>query len=77
MFLFKSQMNTLQLTILLQFNERPTFSVQQLQENTDIEVNYLKQMLETSLIKSKILKQSDPSKLTETSIIEFNTDFKE
>lgn len=77
LFFLLSKMNTLQLTILLQFNERPTFTVQQLQENTNIELNYLKQMIETSMIRSKILKHSDQSNLTETTVIEFNTEFKE
>lgn len=71
------QANTLQLSVLLQFNEQTSFTVQQLHENTGIELNYLKQMLKCSLIKAKLLKCSDQSKITDTTDIELNTDFNE
>lgn len=70
-------MNTLQLAVLLQFNEQTVLTVQQLHENTGIDMNYLKQMIELSLIKSKLLKRTDQGALTDGSNIQLNTDFNE
>lgn len=64
--------------MLLHYNDQLTYTVQQLVEYTAIDQNYMMSLLE-SMIKMKLLKQSDQSKqpLCEASIIEINTAYNE
>lgn len=65
------------MVILLQFNEQLNYTVQELQENTGIEMEYLKEILEFLILsKTKLLNCNDSADaLTETSIIEFNQNY--
>lgn len=70
------QANTLQMAVLLQFNEQATLSVQQLHEYTGIDLKQILGILDT-LIKLKLLKRCDQTDLCETSNIEMNALYNE
>lgn len=59
------QASTFQMSVLLQFNQSLSFTVQQLQENTQIEMEIMQQVLQT-LLKTKLITcdQEDAESLT-------------
>lgn len=64
------------MTILLQFNEQLNYTVQELQENTGIEMAYLKEILDFLISKTMLLNCNDSADtFTETSIIELNQNY--
>lgn len=64
--------------MLLHYNDQLTYTVQQLVEYTGIDKDYMMSLME-SMIKMKLLKQSDQSqkKLSETSEVEINGAYNE
>lgn len=64
------------MAILLQFNENLSYTVQELQANTGMEMSYLKEMLVFLIGKTKLLQSTDSAdKLTEMSKIELNENY--
>lgn len=71
------QANTFQISILLQFNDQPSLSAKDIQEQTGIEMTYVTQMLAFLVVKTKILKSTDNGNITENSIVNLNTEYRE
>lgn len=64
------------MAILLQFNEKLSYTVQELQATTGMEMAYLKEMLIFLIEKTKLLQSTDSAdKLTEMSKIELNENY--
>lgn len=61
--------------MLLLFNEKDSYTIQQIHEHTGLRKEYTTQMVQ-GLIRSKILKCSN-KELTDDSIIEVNKNFNE
>ncbi|KAH8391107.1 hypothetical protein KR215_007142 [Drosophila sulfurigaster] len=70
------QVSTFQMSVLLQFNDQPSFTVQQLRDNTQSQLENLIQVLQI-LLKAKVLTSSDSeSALTPDSTVELFLDYK-
>ncbi|UYV73228.1 CUL1 [Cordylochernes scorpioides] len=67
------QSSTFQMIVLFQFNDAISFSIQQLQERTQIQKNLLLQVL-TTLLKTKVL--SCEGELNQSAVVGINSEFR-
>ena len=70
------QANTIQMAVLLQFNEQTSLTMQQLAENTRQKDEYMKQVLQYLLKVKLLLCRDEETPLNPESVIELNADFK-
>lgn len=75
-FRYTLQASTFQMAVLLQFNVSTSWTVQQLQENTQIKPDFLVQVLQI-LLKAKLLtSEDDESDLQNNSVVSLYTGYK-
>ncbi|CAF3684541.1 unnamed protein product [Rotaria socialis] len=72
---YKLQVSTYQMIVLALFNEKVHWTVEKIQEKTQIQFEFLVQVL-CSLLKSKILFSKEINDIKMNHIIEFNNEFK-
>ncbi|XP_065078341.1 cullin-1-like [Ochlerotatus camptorhynchus] len=68
------QVSTLQIAVLMQFNEHPSCTIQQLVEHVNVKLDYLIQVIQI-LLKVKLLTSSDEGDLKQESSVQLNTAF--